>query len=111
LASEIVARFAELARCIESEMPVSNVIACLTPREREVLKLIGRNFSNRDIADHLIIEVGTVKNHVHNILSKLNVRSRRETASYLPVAFGQLGSEPVIDFSHLVSASKHYLRI
>lgn len=56
----------------------------LTPREREVLDLIGEEYSNQQIADQLFIEVGTVKNHVHNILKKLDVSSRHEAAAYLP---------------------------
>ena len=56
----------------------------LTPREREVLDLIGQDYSNREIADALVIEVGTVKNHVHNILKKLDVSSRHEAAAFLP---------------------------
>jgi DNA-binding NarL/FixJ family response regulator len=43
----------------------------LTSREREVLDLIGEGFTNQAIADELVIECGTVKNHVHNILKKL----------------------------------------
>jgi DNA-binding NarL/FixJ family response regulator len=57
--------------------------ADLTPRELDVLKLLGKNLSNQEIADELVIEVGTVKNHVHNILSKLNVSTRDEAATYL----------------------------
>ena len=56
----------------------------LTPREREVLELIGEDCSNQEIADRLFIEVGTVKNHVHNILKKLDVGSRHEAAAFLP---------------------------
>jgi DNA-binding NarL/FixJ family response regulator len=57
--------------------------AGLTPREMEVLELLGQELTNTDIADTLYIEVGTVKNHVHSILKKLNVSSREEAASYL----------------------------
>jgi DNA-binding NarL/FixJ family response regulator len=55
----------------------------LTPREFEVLELIAQSLTNQQIADQLFIEVGTVKNHVHNILNKLNVTSRGEAAAYL----------------------------
>ena len=48
-----------------------------------MLELIGKEYTNQQIAQHLVIEVGTVKNHVHNILEKLNVRSRGEAAAYL----------------------------
>ena len=57
--------------------------AQLTDRELEVLDLLGQNYTNTQIADTLVIQVGTVKNHVHSILSKLNVSSRREAAHYL----------------------------
>jgi len=50
----------------------------LTRREREVITLVRLGFTNQDIAEALVIELGTVKNHVHNILRKLNVNSRRE---------------------------------
>lgn len=54
----------------------------LTAREREILTLIRRGASNQDIAGELMIELGTVKNHVHNILKKLNVTRRDQAASY-----------------------------
>lgn len=56
----------------------------LTPREIEVLELISDGLTNQEIADRLYIEVGTVKNHVHNILKKLDVASREEAAAHLP---------------------------
>lgn len=52
----------------------------LTPREWEVLGLIEQGMSNQAIAETLIIEKGTVKNHVHNILSKLDVPCRKQAA-------------------------------
>lgn len=55
----------------------------LTPREREVLVLIEQGFSNKQIAQRLNIEVRTVKNHVHNLLEKLQVRRRGEAAARL----------------------------
>jgi DNA-binding NarL/FixJ family response regulator len=44
---------------------------------------VENNLTNQQIAQNLVIEVGTVKNHVHNILEKLNVNSRGEAAAYL----------------------------
>jgi len=53
----------------------------LTRREREVLGLIDRGLSNKEIAGSLRIEVPTVKNHVHNILEKLHVVRRAEAVA------------------------------
>lgn len=60
----------------------------LTPREREVLTLIGEGLTNQEIADQLFIELGTVKNHVHSILRKLDVSSREDAALHLPYLQG-----------------------
>jgi len=54
----------------------------LTSREREILQLIAQGYGNREIAQQLTIELGTAKNHVHNILDKLNVKTRRDAAVY-----------------------------
>lgn len=54
----------------------------LTPRELEVLQLIGEGKTNQEIADTLFIGVKTVKTHVSNILSKLQVEDRTQIAVY-----------------------------
>jgi DNA-binding NarL/FixJ family response regulator len=54
----------------------------LTARELEVLKLVARGMSNRDVADQLYISENTVKNHVRNILEKLHLHSRMEAVMY-----------------------------
>lgn len=54
----------------------------LTERERAVLSLLAQGMTNQEIAEVLVIEAGTVKNHVHNILKKLNVSSRVAAARY-----------------------------
>jgi DNA-binding NarL/FixJ family response regulator len=52
----------------------------LTARELEIVSLLGDGLSNKQIARRLSIEVPTVKNHVHNILEKLEVASRTDAA-------------------------------
>jgi NarL family two-component system response regulator LiaR len=54
----------------------------LTPREREVLELIGRGFSNKRIALELGAAEKTVKNHVSRVLGKLGVTDRTQAALY-----------------------------
>ena len=52
----------------------------LTNREKEILGLIAKGMSNKDIANKLIISLYTVKNHVKNIIQKLAVEDRTQAA-------------------------------
>lgn len=54
----------------------------LTPREHEVLQLVGLGYTNRDIAQSLYISEGTVKTHVTHLLNRLNLRNRAQLAIY-----------------------------
>ena len=54
----------------------------LTERELEVLRLVARGLNNRKIAKQLYISENTVKNHVRNILEKLQLHSRMEAVMY-----------------------------
>ena len=60
------------------ENPPANSITRLTAREQEVLQLLSKRMSNKEIAKELCVSLFTVKNHVHNILDKLEVDSRGE---------------------------------
>lgn len=60
----------------QAEIDALSASASISPREQEVLRLIGAGCSNREIADKLSISESTVKTHVGNIYDKLNVNSR-----------------------------------
>lgn len=68
---------------VSVEAPSSDARVHLTQRESEILTLVDEGLSNKQIAQRLQIEVTTVKNHVHNVLSKLNVHGRFEAAARL----------------------------
>ena len=83
IAAAMMKRLSNLARMFSDiENNVTDTTS-LTSRELEVLELIGKGLTNQQIAEKLVIEIGTVKNHVHSILEKLNVRTRNEAAAYL----------------------------
>jgi len=83
IAAALIERLSSLAHMFSDIENSVSETAGLTSRELEVLQLIGEGLTNQKIAERLVIEVGTVKNHVHNILDKLNVSSRGEAAAYL----------------------------
>jgi DNA-binding NarL/FixJ family response regulator len=79
MAGKLLTEFAVLARREAASEPPQQVPAPrLTDREMQVLKLIARGMNNRDIAKELFISENTVKNHVRNILEKLQIHSRME---------------------------------
>ena len=72
---------AAFARLMESGGPRAEALVMpLSPREREILALLGTGASNKEIADRLCLAEGTVKNHVTNVLTKLDVRDRTQAA-------------------------------
>ena len=70
----------ELSRTGEPDTPASDIISRLTDRELEILREIGTNASNREIARRLFISENTVKHHIYNIMEKLSLPNRREAA-------------------------------
>lgn len=62
--------------------PVANVGSGVSPREHEVLQLVARGFTNREIADALFISENTVKTHLRSIMEKLHLANRSQAAAY-----------------------------
>jgi two-component system nitrate/nitrite response regulator NarL len=77
----ITAAFARRLANLAAQKPRSNIR--LTPRQLEIVALIDQGYSNKEIARRLYIEVATVKNHVHHILDKLQVRRRADVTAAL----------------------------
>jgi DNA-binding NarL/FixJ family response regulator len=84
VAAALILRVAELTRLVTTAHPYAHdkfslrmQYKELPRREHQILGLIEEGLSNQEIAERLTIELGTVKNHVHSILRKLNVESRR----------------------------------
>jgi two-component system NarL family response regulator len=79
MASKLLGEFNILSRRIDQQLGNA---PSLTHREVEVLRLVAKGMSNKDIANELVIAQNTVKNHVRNILEKLQMKSRMEAAMY-----------------------------
>ncbi len=72
---------AAFARLMESGGPRAEALVLpLSARERQIVSLLGTGASNKEIADRLGLAEGTVKNHVTNILTKVDVRDRTQAA-------------------------------
>ena len=74
--SEIIEMLRLIGRERQQEYEVRQAIEKLTPREREVLRLLAEGLESKEIADRLKITVETERTHMVNILHKLNVHSR-----------------------------------
>jgi DNA-binding NarL/FixJ family response regulator len=72
----VAARLVETLAADDGQEPLDR----LTPREREVLVLIGRGYSNKRIANELELSEKTVKTHVGHVLAKLGVADRTQAA-------------------------------
>jgi two-component system, NarL family, nitrate/nitrite response regulator NarL len=79
IAATLLRRVAALA----AERRPASRGASLTPRQRQIIGLIGQGLSNREIAQRLCIELSTVKNHVHSALEKLGTHRRAEAVALL----------------------------
>jgi DNA-binding NarL/FixJ family response regulator len=78
MAIKLLDEFKQMSRTDRQQVPTPR----LTDRELEVLKLVAQGLNNREIAKRLFISENTVKNHVRNILEKLQLHSRMEAVMY-----------------------------
>ena len=78
VAAKVVARLAQLED--SAAPPAQPLVVPLTDRELEVVRLLAQGRSNREIAGALFLAEGTVKNHVTNVLAKLEARDRTQAA-------------------------------
>jgi len=85
IAATLIQRVSELAQAFARTGVNPPESLSLTQRELEVAELLSENLSNQEISERLVIEVGTVKNHVHNILNKLGLSSREDAANLITV--------------------------
>lgn len=81
----LLRRVAQLA---QAQSPAARELSCLTPRQVRILQHLRLGQSNKQIARELGIELATVKNHVHQVLQRLQIRHRREAAALPPLAEG-----------------------
>ncbi|MDX6200852.1 MAG: hypothetical protein QOJ83_352 [Frankiales bacterium] len=80
MASKLLNEFASMIKRTDERQQVPT--PRLTDREMEVLRLVAKGLNNRDIAKQLYISENTVKNHIRNILEKLQLHSRMEAVVY-----------------------------
>jgi DNA-binding NarL/FixJ family response regulator len=78
MASRILREFARIG----TESPPPDSTRSLTPRERQVLRLVSKGMTNKEIGAQLHIAENTVKNHLRNILEKLHLQNRAQAAAY-----------------------------
>ncbi len=78
LTRRLIEAFVEQERAAPPAVTEGDELQELTPREREVLTLVGRGFSNAEIADELVLSPLTAKTHVARLFSKLDARDRAQ---------------------------------
>jgi DNA-binding NarL/FixJ family response regulator len=78
MAIKLLDEFKQMSRSDRQQVPTPR----LTERELEVLRLVAKGLNNREVAKQLFISENTVKNHVRNILDKLQLHSRMEAVMY-----------------------------
>ena len=81
MATKLLAEFNDLTAGVQKG-PIEKPEAKLSPREGEVLQLVAKGATNKEIADSLFISENTVKTHLQNIMEKLHLANRSQAAAY-----------------------------
>ncbi|TCL53612.1 LuxR family two component transcriptional regulator [Hydrogenispora ethanolica] len=82
IAAKLVHKLTNIPGTPEPQLQQSKVQELLTPRELDVFRLLASGHDNKEIAEKLFLTEGTVRNHVSNIYSKLNLRDRVQAVKY-----------------------------
>jgi DNA-binding NarL/FixJ family response regulator len=82
MATRLMDEFSKMREQLSDERVIQSQDVLLTTRELDVLKLAAAGKSNQEIATELVISLSTVKNHMRNILNKLQLKNRREAVAF-----------------------------
>lgn len=99
ISRRMATRILEEFRRLEQHAEILEPEDGLSAREIQVLELVAARLSNKEIAERLSISEHTVKNHLRNILAKLQLNNRRQAAAYA-VARGWIRTAPSLDTKH-----------
>jgi two-component system nitrate/nitrite response regulator NarL len=80
MAGKVLVEFQRMSKLIPFDNGMNIEVEVLTHREREVLDLAAQGLTDKEIAEKLSISINTVKSHIRNVLSKLQVNTRHEAA-------------------------------
>jgi len=80
MAGKVLIEFQRMSKLIPFDNGMDTEVEVLTYREREVLDLAAQGLTDKEIAEQLSISINTVKSHIRNVLSKLQVNTRHEAA-------------------------------
>jgi len=80
MAGRVLIEFQRMSKLIPFDNGMDTEVEVLTYREREVLDLAAQGLTDKEIAEQLSISINTVKSHIRNVLSKLQVNTRHEAA-------------------------------
>jgi len=80
MAGKVLVEFQRMSKLIPVDNGTDIEVEVLTHREREVLDLAAQGLTDKEIAEQLSISINTVKSHIRNVLSKLQVNTRHEAA-------------------------------